>query len=160
MGSSRRRPGRTPGSRRSLAPAAVALGCAVLLAGCSGGGLQDAVVQAVEQAASSVATARLAAELEDAGRLTPAAASTSLDDALKELGTARTNVLELSATVQDEREVRDEALAVMDECVAAVAATADAVSSHDGRPPLDEGRAALQSAAQQLADLERELGSR
>jgi hypothetical protein len=144
-------PTRPPGG---VLPAVLAVVGSALLAGCSGGGVQGSVVQAVEQGASSVATAQLAVDLDESGRLTSAATSTALDDALEELGKARTDVLELSATVHRDREMRDEALAVLDECVSAVSRTTEAVSSRDGQPAVVEGAAALESAAARLADLE------
>jgi hypothetical protein len=131
-----------------------------LLAGCSGGGVRDSVTQALEESTSSVATARLAAELDASGKLSTAATSTALDDALKELGKARTIVVGLSTTVQKDRELRDEALAVMDNCVSAVAAAAEAVSSQDGRPSLSEGGGLMESAAARLSALQERLGSK
>lgn len=124
-----------------------------LLAGCSGG-VREPVAQAVEEAAASTATAALSLDLEASGRLTAAATSTALEDALKELGKTRTTVLELSPTVQHDRTVRHEALAALDDCVSAVSAASEAVASEDGRPTLAEAGALLASAGTQLEGLE------
>jgi hypothetical protein len=142
---------------RGTLPVALAV-CAALLAGCSGG-IRDSTAQAVEEGASSMATAVLAVQLDTSGRLTSAATSTALDDALKELGTTRTTVLGLPATVQQDRAVRDETLAVLDDCVSAVSVATEAVSSEDGRPSMAEAGAVLESAAARLSGLESRLGS-
>jgi nicotinamidase-related amidase len=106
-----------------------------------------------------MATAVLAVQLDTSGRLTSAATSTALDDALKELGTTRTTVLGLPATVRQDRAVRDETLAVLDDCVSAVSVATEAVSSEDGRPSMAETGALLESAAARLSGLESRLGS-
>lgn len=153
------RKGRPAGRRRFLLVFLIVPACSMLLAGCTSG-LRDAVSQAVDESSASVATAGLAADLDASGKLTRAATSTALEDALKELGQTRTTVVELSATGQTERELRDEALAAMDECVYAVSAAADAVSSKDGRPSAAQGSRLLESAAARLSELKTRLGAK
>jgi hypothetical protein len=143
--------------RRTL-PVVLAAACVALLAGCSGG-IRDSTAQAVEEGSSSMATAVLAVDLDASGLLMSAATSTALDDALEELGTTRTTVLGLPATVQQDRAVRDEALAVLDDCVSAVSVATQVLSSEDGRPSMAEAGALLDSAAARLSSLESRLGS-
>lgn len=131
----------------------------MLLAGCSGG-VRDAVSQAVDQGSASVATARLAAGLGASGKMTEAAASTALDDALKELATSRTAVVELSAPGQDDRRLRQDALAALDAAVSAVAEAANAAASHDGRPSAADADRLLVSAADRLSELKSRLGAK
>jgi hypothetical protein len=150
--------GRRAWTSRRMLPVALVVGCSVLLSGCSGG-VRDSTAQAVEEGSSSMATATLAVRLDVSGRLTPAATSTALDDALEELGKIRTDVLELPVTVQSERQLRDEALAVLDDCVSAVSVATQAIASRDGQPSLAQAGALLDSAAARLSGLESRLGS-
>lgn len=133
---------------------------AVLLSGCAGapGSVQDSVSTALKDSSSAVATARLALALDAGGKLTTAATSTTLDDALKELETTRTTVLQLSPTVQDDRETRREALTVLDESIAGVTTAQDAIASTDGSPTLQDGDQLLENAAGRMATLKTQLG--
>lgn len=136
----------------------LAAGLCLLLVACTGGGVPQSVSQAVDESIAAVGTARLAAAMDSSGQLTDAAASTALDDALMELGNARTTLVKLSPTGQEDRDLRDGALAVMDDCISAMLATAEALSSGEGRPSLAEPQDRLESAAAALADLKNRLG--
>jgi hypothetical protein len=116
------------------------------------------VSQAVDEGISAVGTARLAAAMESSGQLTDAAASTAVDDALTELGKARTTVLQLSPAVQEDRDLRGATLTVMDHCATAITATAEALASSDEHPSLTEAEELLKSAAAALSDLKNRLG--
>lgn len=131
-----------------------------LLSGCSGasGGTRDSVSTALKDSSSAVATARLALALDAGGKLTMAATSTTLDDVLKDLETTRTTVLQLSPTVQDDRETRREALTVLDESIAGVTTAQDAIASTDGSPTLQDGDKLLENAAGRMATLKNQLG--
>jgi hypothetical protein len=141
----------------SLAMMLVAL--MVALGGCAtaGGGVPGSVSRAVDQSTSAVATSRLALVLNSGARLTRAAASTTLSDMLGELESARASVLELPATVQDERMLRHQAVTAIDDAVAGAVKAQEAVASDDGSPSIDEGKAALDTAADRLADLKQRL---
>lgn len=90
--------------------------------------------------------------------LTDAAASTAVDDALTELGKARTTLVQLSPAVQEDRDLRGAALTVKDDCTAAMTAAAEALASRDGRPSLTEAEGRMKSAAAALSDLRNQLG--
>jgi hypothetical protein len=128
------------------------------LTGC--GGVTDTVSTAVEDSASAIATARLALGQETAGKLTTAAASTALDDSLKELQTSRDSVVKLSASTPEDREARQEALTVLDGCAADLNTARDAVAKSDGAPSPDDGQKALEDAANRLSDLKSKVGGK
>jgi hypothetical protein len=153
------------GSRRSRAALCGAwLVCAgvaaILLSGCAGapGSVPDTVSTAVKDSSSAVATARLALGLDADGKLTMAATATTLDDSLKELETARTTLLQLSPTVQNDRDLRREALAVLDEGTSGLTTAQDAVASTDGSPTIQDGDQLLKAAAGQMSALTAQLG--
>ncbi|SKB99065.1 hypothetical protein SAMN05660473_03476 [Arthrobacter sp. 49Tsu3.1M3] len=133
---------------------------AVLLSGCAGapGSVPDTVFTAVKDSSSAVATARLALGLDASGKLTMAATATTLDDSLKELETARTSLLQLSPTVQNDRDLRREALAVLDEGISGLTTAQDAVASTDGSPTIQDGDQLLKAAAGQMSALTAQLG--
>jgi hypothetical protein len=128
------------------------------LTGC--GGVTDTVSTAVEDSASAMATAQLALGQESAGKLTAAAASTALDDSLKELETSRDSVARLSAGTQEERDMRKEALTVLDGCAAGLNTARDAVAGGGGAPSPDDGKQALEDAAGRLSDLKSKVGGK
>jgi hypothetical protein len=138
--------------RQGLA-ACLAAGLAVLtiLTGCSGTG--STISTAVEDSASAIATARLALSLDSAGKLTKAATSTTLDDALKELETSRDSVLKLSPASEEDRESVSEALNVLDACTSSLTTARDAVAGGDGAPSLSDGGQQLSEAADRLSRL-------
>jgi hypothetical protein len=112
----------------------------------------------VKDSSSAVATARLALGLDASGKLTMAATATTLDDSLKELETARTSLLQLSPTVQNDRDLRREALAVLDEGISGLTTAQDAVASTDGSPTIQDGDQLLKAAAGQMSALTAQLG--
>jgi hypothetical protein len=122
---------------------------AVLLSGCTSapGSVRDSVSTALKDSSSAVATARLALGIDAGGKLTMAAAATTLDDSLKELETARTTLLQLSPAVQNDRGIRREALTVLDESISGLTTAQDAVASADGSPTLQYGDQLLEAAA-------------
>jgi hypothetical protein len=139
---------------------AIWLAASAVLTGCTGGpgSVQASVSTAVQDSSSAVATARLALGLEGAAKMTRAATSTTLDDALKELQTARNAVLRLSPTMQKDRDIRGEALSVLDGSISGVTTAREALSSEDGNPSRQDGEALLGSAADQLSALNTRLG--
>jgi uncharacterized phage infection (PIP) family protein YhgE len=139
--------------------AALAMLASVILTGCSGG-VQDSVMTAVEDSSSAVATARLALSQISAGKLTRAATSTTLDDALKELQTSRDTVARLAPSTGEDRAAVAEALASLDGCAANLATARNAVASDDGTPSLADGSQALQTAADRLAELSAKDGGK
>ena len=133
---------------------------AVLLSGCTGapGSVRDSVSTALKDSSSAVATARLALGLDAEGKLTMAATATALDDSLKEIEAARSTVLRLSPAVQNDRDIRREALTVLDGSVSGLTTAQDAVSSTDGSPTLQDGDQLLEAAAGRMSALTTELG--
>jgi hypothetical protein len=137
---------------------ALSLAAAAFLTAC--GGVAGTVATAVEDSASAIATARLALAQDSAGKLTRAATSTALEDALKELQASRNSVLKLEAATAGDRAARQEALAVLDGCAASLATAVDAVASGDGSPSLDDGGRELAAAADSLSRLAAKAGAR
>jgi hypothetical protein len=131
-----------------------------LLTSCAAGGtVTDAVSTAAEGSSSAIATARLAVGLDSGGKLTRAATSTALDDALKEVQTSRDAVLRLSPASNEDRQMREEALKVLDSSAAGLTIARDALAS-DGGPSLSAGDQALASAEQALAALREKAGGK
>ena len=93
------------------------------------------------------------------GKLTRAATSTALDDALKEVQTSRDAVLRLSPASNEDRQIREEALKVLDSSAAGLTTARDALAS-DGGPSLSAGDQALASAEQALAALREKAGGK
>ena len=144
-------PGRT-----GLAACLTAL---AVLTGCSGG-TPGTISTAVQDSSSAVATARLALAQDMAGKLTRAATSTALDDALKELEASRSSVLKLSPGSKEDRAAIGQALAVLDTCATAMTTARDAVASGDGAPSLSDGESGLASAADRLSQLGAKEGTK
>lgn len=141
-----------------LQRALLTLAFSLLLGGCAAGGVPESVSQAVDESLSAVGTAHLAAAMDASGQLTDAAASTALEDARRELGNARTTVVELSPAAQEDRDLRGAALSVMNDCMAAVVAATESVSGADGAPTVTETDRLLESAADRLSELKKRLG--
>jgi hypothetical protein len=141
---------------------AVWLAASTLLSACTEvpGSVQDSVATAVKDSSSAVATARLALRLEGSAKMTKAATSTALEDALNELQMARSAVLRLSPTVGKDRDMRGEALNVLDGSIAGVTTAREAINSEDGSPSLQDGDAQLGSAADRLSALDTQLGEK
>ncbi|MGX1161999.1 hypothetical protein FBY31_3945 [Arthrobacter sp. SLBN-100] len=148
IGPARELPGIKRRRRQVLAAGFAAF---ALLTGCSGTG--STISTAVEDSASAIATARLALSLDSAGKLTKAATSTALDDALKELETSRDSVLKLPTASEEDRESVHEALIVLDLCAAAMTTARNAVASGDGAPSISDGGQQLSEAADRLSRL-------
>ena len=150
-----------PANRPATAPrlAFVALAALALLTGCSGGTSQS-VSTALKDSSSAVATARIALRQDMDGKLTRAAASTTLDDELKEIQTSRSTVLKLSPATQEERETQKQALDVLDQCAAGFATARAALAANDGgTPSVSDGDKALADAQDALKQLEGKVGS-
>jgi hypothetical protein len=139
--------------------AALGLLTSSVLTGCSGG-VSASVTTAVEDSSSAIATARLVLGQISAGKLTRAATSTTLDDALKELQTSRDTVARLAPSTGEDRTAVQEALAVLDGCAANLATARNAVASADGTPSLADGSQALETAADRLAALSAKDGGK
>lgn len=150
------RPGNTRTPKRT-AFLALCFAGAAFLTGC--GGVTDTVSTAVEDSASAIATARLALGQESAGKLTTAAAATALDDSLRELQASRDSVVRLAPNTQEDRQVRQEALAVLDGCTAGLNTARDAVAGNDGAPSAEDGQQALDEAAGRLSELKTKVGA-
>ncbi|MBT2596278.1 hypothetical protein [Arthrobacter sp. ISL-72] len=135
-------------------------GALSLLTACGAGGISDTVSTAAEDTASAIATARIATRLEMDGQLTRAATSTALDDALKEVQTSRDTVLRLAPSTAEDRQLREEALKVLDTSTAGLTTARDAVSSDDGGPSLSDGDRALAAAEEALNGLKTKAGGK
>lgn len=107
----------------------------------------------MQDSSSAIATARLAIRQDSDGKLTRAATSTALDDALKELTASRDSVLRLAPSTAEDREAVLEALTVLDGCTAGLTTARDAVASDDGTPSLADGDRELRAAAGRLSEL-------
>ena len=155
----------TPAPAASFpARAAKLLSLAVLslavLTGCSGGASQS-VSTAVKDSSSAVATARIVLRQDMDGKLTKAAASTSLEDELKEVQTSRSTVLKLSPASQEDRDLQKQALDVLDQCAAGFATARAALAANDGgTPSLSHGDKALADAQDALKQLGDKVGSK
>jgi hypothetical protein len=136
------------------------LAALAVLTSCSGGGITDAVSTALEDSSSAIATARLALSQDSAGKLTTAATTTALDDALKELQASRDSVLRLAPSTAGDRDTVQEALTVLDGCTAGLTTARDAVSSDDGTPFLSDGDRDLETAAGRLSELTAKEGGK
>jgi hypothetical protein len=132
---------------------AACLAALAFLTSCSGGGITDAVSTALQDSSSAIATARLAIRQDSDGKLTRAATSTALDDALKELTASRDSVLRLAPSTAEDREAVLEALTVLDGSTAGLTTARDAVASGDGTPSLADGDRELGTAAGRLSEL-------
>ena len=134
---------------------------ASLLVGCGGAaGIRDGVSSAAESSSSAVSTARLALDLDARGKLTTAATSTTLNDALKELEMARSAVLRLSPTNQNDRDLRQETVTILDGSITGLTTAMNSVTSDDGRPSLQDGDRMLKSSADGLSALKTRLGGK
>ncbi|MFE4834008.1 hypothetical protein ACFRAU_04920 [Arthrobacter sp. NPDC056691] len=151
-----------PAGPRTGRRALVSVAClGALLTSCSAGSaVTDTVSTAAQDSSSAIATAKLAVGLDSGGQLTRAATSTSLDDALKEVQTSRDTVLRLSPSSPADRQVREEALKVLDGSAASLTTARNAVSSDDGGPSLSEGARALAAAEDALAQLTSKVGKK
>ena len=139
---------------------AACLGTALLTACSAGGSVTDTVSTAAQDSSSAIATARLAVSLDSGGKLTRAATATALDDALKEVQTSRDTVLRLSPASPEDRQVREDALKVLDSSAAGLTTARDAVSSDDGGPSLSDGARALAAAEDALSQLTARVGKK
>jgi hypothetical protein len=138
----------------------LALAALAFLTGC-GGGTAESVSTAVKDSSSAVATARIALRQDMDGKLTKAAASTSLDDELKEIQTSRNTVLNLSPATQEDRDTQQQALDVLDQCATGFATARAALAANDGgAPSLPDGDKALADAQDALKQLEGKVGSK
>ncbi|MFF2317480.1 hypothetical protein ACFVTE_14585 [Arthrobacter sp. NPDC058097] len=151
-----------PAGARTGRQTLVALACltAVLTSCSAGSAVTDAVSTAAQDSFSAIATARLAVGLDSGGKLTKAATSTALDDALKEVQTSRDTVLRLSPSTPEDRQVREEALKVLDSSAASLTTARNAVSSDDGGPSLSDGDKALAAAGDALEQLTSKVGKK
>jgi hypothetical protein len=153
--------------RRRLLPRSLTILCiaaSAFLTGCGAasggtGAIKETVTTAVEDSSTAIATARLALKLDRDGKLTTAATSTTLDDALKELETSRDSVLRLAPTSPEGRSLRQETLTVLDGCAASLTTARDAVSSEDGTPSLADGDHELEAAETSLSAVSQKVGA-
>ena len=143
-----------------LALAALVFLGPAFLTGCSGGTAQS-VSTAVKDSSSAVATARIALRQDMDGKLTRAAASTSLDDELKEIQTSRSTILKLSPATQQDRDLQKQALDVLDQCAAGFTTARAALATDDGgTPSFSDGDRALAAAQDALKQLEGKVGDK
>jgi hypothetical protein len=146
---------------RQALHAVACLGALTVLTSCStGSAVTDTVSTAAQDSSSAIATAKLAVGLDSGGKLTRAATSTALDDALKEVQSSRDTVLRLSPTSPEDRLVRDEALKVLDSSAASLTTARNAASSDDGGPSLSDGDRALAAAEDALSQLTAKVGKK
>jgi len=129
------------------------------LTGCGGTG--QSVSTAVKDSSSAVATARIALRQDMDGKLTRAAAATSLDDELKEVQTSRGTILKLSPASQEDRDLQKQALDVLDQCAAGFTTARAALAANDGGTlSLSDGDQALADAQDALKQLEGKVGDK
>jgi hypothetical protein len=136
-----------------------------VLTGCSGGssggsGVNESVSTAVQNSSSAIATSRLVLQQISGGKLTRAASSTALDDALKELQTSRDTVAKLAPGTGEDRDTVAAALEVLDGCAAGLSTARNAVASSDGTPAIADGSRELAAAADRLAQLSAKEGGK
>ncbi|MDQ0665332.1 hypothetical protein QFZ35_003830 [Arthrobacter ulcerisalmonis] len=137
----------------------LAFAALAFLTGCSGG-TSESVSTAVQDSSSAVATARIALRQDMEGKLTKAAASTTLDDGLKEIQSSRSTVLKLSPSTLEDRITQKQALDVLDQCAAGFSTARAALAANDGgAPSLPDGDKALADAQDALKQLEGTVGS-
>ena len=152
---------RPAGARTSPRVLLISACLGALLTACSAGGsVTDTVSTAAQDSSSAIATARLAVGLDSGGKLTRAATATALDDALKEVQASRDTVLRLSPISPGDRQVREDALKVLDSSAAGLTTARDAVSSDDGGPSLSDGARALATAEDALSELTDKVGKK
>ncbi|MDQ0770167.1 hypothetical protein QF031_002916 [Pseudarthrobacter defluvii] len=150
---------RTPAAGRPMFLALAVLSLAFLTA-CSGG-ISQSVSTAVKDSSSAVATARIALRQDMDGKLTRAAASTTLDDELKEIQTSRGSILKLSPATGQDRETQKQALDVLDQCAAGFAtARAALAADNGGTPSLADGDKALAAVQNALKQLDGKVGDK
>ena len=150
-----------PAGARTGRPALVFLGCLAALTSCSAGStVTDTVSTAAKDSSSAISTARLAVGLNSGGKLTKAATSTTLDDSLQEVQTSRDTVMRLSPTSAEDRQMREDALKVLETSAAGLTTARDALSSNDGGPSLSAGDKALAAAEEALAGLQQKAGGK
>ncbi|MBT2515790.1 hypothetical protein [Arthrobacter sp. ISL-30] len=143
---------------RFTAAACLLAGCLVL-SGCGGQDFRPALGKALDQGSTAVASSHLALELDSAGKSTSAVTVTALENMLKEAEDAHTSVVDLSARTHQDRALRDEALDVLAEAVAAVLGSKETTESGASRQALDYSLKELEHAATRLRDLKESAGA-
>lgn len=156
-----KRQGRTRSGNRlpSLAALAAALAiAAAAITGCQSeaGKIASTVDTALHSSSSAIATAQLALSLEQTGKLTHAATSTALDDALEELETSRKSVLQLAPETQETRGHVQEALKALDLSATSLTTARHAIASKDQAPQKQAAQTQLDQAAKTLEALTHE----
>ncbi len=153
-----KRQGRTRSGNRLPSLAALAAALAIAVTGCQSdpGKITSTVDTALQDSSSAVATARLALELEQAGKLTHAATSTALDNALEELETSRKHVLQLAPETEETRAQVQEALEALDQSATSLTTARHAMSSTDQEPNRQQAQSQLDQAAKSLEALTQE----
>lgn len=127
----------------------VALAVVAVLAGCAttSGGVPGQVKRALEQAGSAVSTSALAITQFQDDQVTGAVAETALDDSLRELTDADSQVAELTVSSSLEHELRADALAAVRDAIDAVELARSEVAGLTGIDPADpRASAALETA--------------
>jgi small-conductance mechanosensitive channel len=122
---------------------------ALALTACSGGGIADKLASSLEECTSALASAELGLGQVSDGRSTKAAGLVLAEDMRDEISKARDSVAKLSADPGEEQSERSDALAHMDQALAAAMAAQDAVASGEQR--------SINDARQRLGQSSREI---
>lgn len=140
--------------------AAGILAALVLLAdaGCSSSATST-LGQAVSQATSAAQTARTTLAQLTAGRLVPGVASTAFEDMLKEAEDAESTALGATPATATEQRSKSRVVAVLHATTLAIARAEDAAEGTPGAPARGAAVTRLTGALDQLAPLQRRLGS-
>ena len=148
---------KAPRFRTLVLPILVIL--AALLAGCSQRPSAEALENPAKEVSSAVRAASLAVDLRIADSTTAAAASTTADDMLGDVESATNEVHGLSAQTQEERVLRNDALAAFSSISRALLHARDALSSSSGGPNDGQGQAQLSSVQGELRVATEQLDS-
>jgi uncharacterized phage infection (PIP) family protein YhgE len=135
-------------AKRGTPAAMIIVGLAALTA-CSGGGIGGQLASPLEECSSALASDELGLGQVSDGRSTKAAGLVLAEDMRDQISKVRDGVAKLSADPGEEQSERSDALARMDEALAAAIAAQDAVASGEQR--------SINDARQRLGKLSHEI---
>lgn len=130
-------------------------GAGIALAGCAtmSGGIKGDVARSMSEVASASQSAVIVFDQYGAGSSTGPVTGTTLDDMLDEVETADTAVAELDVGAPDEVAVRDQAAALIRDCIDALNAARGVVAGL----PAPDAAAGLTNAADRATELSEDL---
>ncbi|MDI2034714.1 hypothetical protein [Paenarthrobacter nitroguajacolicus] len=130
-----------------------------LLTGCSQRPSAEALESPAKEVSSAVRAASLAVDLRISDSTTAAAASTTADDMLGDVESATDHVHRLSAQTQEERVLRNDALAAFSSISRALLHARDALTSSSGGPNDGQGQTQLTTVQGELRVATEQLDS-